>query len=75
MKFIRDPEGTCDRIELTRRNLETLLAKLDDPLSARTLGKRDEAGGFILVKAVEDEEHYADRAPGEVYMPSSGEYR
>ncbi len=76
MKFTRDPEGTCcDRIELTRRNLETLLAKLDDPLSACTLGKAGEDGGYALVKAVEDAEHYTDRPPGDVYMPSSRELR
>ena len=34
MKFI---DGEIPVLELTRRNLETLLAKLDDPLSARTL--------------------------------------
>ena len=29
--------GRIPTIELTRRNLEVLLLKLDDPLSARTL--------------------------------------
>lgn len=57
-------------IELSRRNLETLLAKLDDPISARTLISPERT---IAVRAVEDEEHYADRAPGAVYMPTSGE--
>jgi hypothetical protein len=57
------------RIELTRRNLEVLLAKLDDPASARTLC--DGTTGFA-VTAVENEAHYANRAPGEVYMPTSG---
>lgn len=63
---------TDGRLELTRRNLETLLAKLDDPQSARTLID-GETG--LLVVAVEDDEHYSDRAPGMVYMPASGEYR
>jgi hypothetical protein len=57
-------------IELTRRNLTALLAKLDDPASARMLS--DGETGFV-VRAVEDNEHYSDRAPGEVYMPSTGE--
>lgn len=65
-------QGTTARVELTRRNLTTLLAKLDDPLSARTLCK-DGDGCVVWVTAVEDDAHYSDRAPGEVYMPSSGE--
>ena len=48
-------------LELTRRNLETLLAKLDDPNSARTLL---DDGHNIAVKAVENDEHYKTRAPG-----------
>jgi hypothetical protein len=56
-------------LELTRRNLTILLAKLDDPLSAAAI-----FNGQIYVKAVEDEEHYADREPGIIYMPSLGEF-
>ncbi len=59
-------------LELTRRNVQTLLDKLDDPLSNRALMDPD---AYIVVKAVEDEEHYKDRDPGVVYMPSTGEYR
>lgn len=66
MKHVPDQ----NRIELTRRNLEVLLAKLDDPASARTLC--DGTTGFA-VTAVENEEHYANRAPGKVYMPTSGQ--
>lgn len=63
-------------IELTRRNLQALLDKLDDPLSARTLYKyADNTQAMVSVSAVEDEEHYADREPGAVYMPSTGETR
>lgn len=62
-------EGYVVGIELTRRNLEILLLKLDDPASAREI--RDGETGFA-VKAVENDEHYADRAPGEMYMPTSG---
>ena len=73
MKVKRHEDGSF-HLELTRRNLTALLAKLDDPLSARTLTKFGETGEYIVVKAVEDEEHYANRAPGVVYMPSSGEW-
>lgn len=55
-------------IELSRRNLETLLAKLDDPASVRTIIKSG-----VAIVAVEDEEHYSDsNPPGMVYMPTSG---
>lgn len=53
-------------LEMTRRNLQALLDKLDDPQSARSLGKTSEdLGSYVLVTAVEDEEHYADRPPGQ----------
>lgn len=67
MKFI---DGDPPTVELTRRNLTALLAKLDDPLSARTLRDGEDR---VAVKAVEDDEHYKTRPPGEVYMPSTGE--
>lgn len=63
-------EGFVVGVELTRRNLEILLLKLDDPASAREI--RDGETGFA-VRAVENEEHYRDRAPGEMFMPSTGE--
>lgn len=83
MKFIAAGEGfPVPVVELTRRNLETLLAKLDDPLSARMLVDGDVrvavraiADGDVAVVAVEDVEHYSDRDPGVVFMPSSGVYR
>ena len=50
-------------VELTRRNLEVLLMKLDDRTSVKTIIKHDEPG-TIVVKAVEDDEHYAEREPG-----------
>jgi hypothetical protein len=77
VKYIEgDPTAYMDvdripTVELTRRNLEVLLLKLDDPLSAKTLVA---PGDHIKVRAVENEEHYADRAPGPIFMPSSGEY-
>lgn len=95
MKFIPAEEGqVLHRLELTRRNLEILLAKLDDPLSARSLKDPDwhivvtatedhvetDKGMFfpgngqcVEVVPVENEVHYANRQPGAMYMPSTGE--
>lgn len=67
MKYISRHMG-LPTLELTRRNLETLLAKLDDPASARELIDPENK---IIVKAVENDEHYANRRPGVVYMPTS----
>ena len=74
MKYIEavDNELALPMVELTRRNLETLLAKLDDPISARTLVCPDDR---IAVRAVENSAHYADRQPGQVFMPTTGEFK
>jgi hypothetical protein len=69
MKFVEGQSGSCHTIELTRRNLEILLEKLGDPKSQCTLLDPDRK---IFVRAVEDEEHYSDRPPGAMYMPSTG---
>jgi hypothetical protein len=53
------------RLTLSRRNLLTLLAKLDEPMSARTLYKREDAG-WVEVRAEENDAHYGDRTPGVV---------
>lgn len=50
-------------VELTERNLLTLLGKLGDPDSARTLIAGD---ADVAVRAVKDETHYSDRASGDV---------
>jgi hypothetical protein len=73
VKFIEN-KGEHPTVELTRRNLETLLAKLSDPLSVKTLLSGNENGSRCYVKAVEDDAHYADRAPGLIWMPSEDEY-
>lgn len=69
MKYIEG--GSYPTLELTKRNLLTLLAKLKDPLSARTLVDGESR---IAVRAVDDDEHYRDREPGTVYMPTTQEY-
>lgn len=76
MRYVAPKDDKPARLELSRRNLETLLAKLDDPASVRTLTKQEDAvdgDEVIQVSAVEDDAHYSSRAPGEVYMPTSGE--
>ena len=67
------------KVYLSRRNLLTLLSKLDrnkvDPGStACRIDKRDtnhptdpQTHEMILVHALEDEVYYTDRAPGEVH--------
>lgn len=77
MKYVARKDGMgAARLELSRRNLIALLGKLDDPLSARTLMKQEdpeEGHEWVMVVAVEDDEHYAERPPGEVHMPTTGE--
>lgn len=70
VKFIESKGDVPHYIELSRRNLETLLLKLDDPLSHRTLMS---PCSEIVVTAVENERHYKSREPGPIYMPTSGE--
>lgn len=59
-----------NKVYLSRRNLETLLRKLDDPSSRKTIEKNDTVHPVYptteqtLVVAVEDEEYYTDRQPG-----------
>jgi hypothetical protein len=68
MKYIKS-EGRLSEgrdlpiLELTRRNLLALLAKLEDPTSAQTLIDPDRN---IAVRAVADDAHYTDREAGEV---------
>lgn len=66
MRYYQPEEIGSDvpMLELTRRNLETLLAKLDDSNSVRMLIA---PGGEIMVRAVEDEVHYKTRLPGVTY--------
>lgn len=50
-------DGSVVTVALSRRNLLVLLAKLDDPLSLRTLIKRED-DGLLTVTAEEDQVHY-----------------
>ena len=75
MKVVRVKGGIAE-IELTRRNLRTLLLKLDaaggEQSSACTITKHD-SGGAAIIRAVEDDEHYADRPAGPMLDPVTGE--
>lgn len=63
MKYI---DGSMPTVELTRRNLTALLSKLDGnpPGSFCTIIDPDYR---VAVKAVEDAEHYSERAPGDMH--------
>lgn len=68
MKVTSYEDGVAE-IELTRRNLLVLLKKLDHNASDPDVRSEctivsPPGPGIISVKAVEDEEHYVDRAPG-----------
>jgi len=67
MKFTID--GDNIHVELTRRNLTTLLMKLDlpDGVSERTITITDEHEQTLYVTAVHDDEHYAERPAGEMH--------
>lgn len=66
---IASTQGSVIQVELTRRNLETLLAKLDDPTSMKTIYKTaDDGQGTVFVSAVENEKHYSDRPAGPVLI-------
>jgi hypothetical protein len=67
-----------ERVYLSRRNLQTLLSKLDRKKAGEdtycTLVKNDtvhpkypQTVDNIVVTAVEDDEYYSDRVPGEVH--------
>lgn len=58
--------GSTILVELTERNLLTLLNELKRPGSARTLWQFD-GDQALVVTAVPDETHYSDRQPGQVH--------
>lgn len=62
MRYVRNGFAGLPTVELTRRNLRALLAKLDGhpPDSTCTLV----FSGMIAVTSVEDSAHYSTRPPG-----------
>jgi hypothetical protein len=59
----------CVRVDLSRRNLEALLRKLDGfpEFSDATLIRVCENDITLVVTAHEDEDHYDGRIPGQVH--------
>lgn len=55
------------KVTLSRRNLVTLLNKLDDPESHKTLYRHTAPGETLIVVAEEDATHYAKREAGCVH--------
>ena len=55
-------------VELSRRNLEVLWAKLDDPESRKTIVLVKDGQEVCAVRAVENDEHYADREAGRMLV-------
>jgi hypothetical protein len=62
MRIERGPDGEVVRVVLSRRNLRSLLLKLEDPLSLCTL-----LADGVFVAAEHDQDHYATREPGQVH--------
>lgn len=60
-----------EQVFLSRKNLEDLLRKLDNPMSARSIIKSDTThpkypcSVSVLVTAVENKDYYTDRRHGE----------
>lgn len=75
-------EQTMERVYLSRRNLLTLLSKLDRQKNGEqsfcTIIKHDNVHkkypqtlDNIMITAVEDEDYYESRKPGAVYDPDT----
>lgn len=61
-------------VRLSRRNLLSLLAKLDgSPTDSHCELYRECNGTFLSVKAEEDAEHYGARTPGEIHPATERE--
>lgn len=69
MKFEVNFEVGVVRVYLSKRNLETLLLKLGEADSQRTLISHDcdDLGWALVVTAEPNEKHYAEREPGEMH--------
>ena len=55
-------------VTLSRRNLRALLVKLGDPDSKKTISRDVEPGMRLYVRAESDDEHYAERVPGQLVL-------
>jgi hypothetical protein len=70
-------DGFQTRVTLSRRNLKTLLAKLDGfpKDSACVITKTDDGDHYLIVRAEEDEVHYGKRGYGPGPMHPTTERR
>ena len=70
-------KGNSVYVTLSRRNLASLLAKLDGiPEGSRCELLRVTVDGvFLSVKAEEDPKHYGDRKPGEIHRETEAALR
>ena len=69
----------CRRISVTATETagtaEAIAASGTVPLTRSQLEVLATVGATVRVVSVPDAAHYADRPAGEIYMPTSGEYR
>jgi hypothetical protein len=72
-------DGFITRVTLSRRNLKTLLAKLDGfpKDSACEIAKTDDGVYYLMVHAEEDEAHYGSRGygPGPMHPKTEGKIK
>ena len=63
-------------VVLSRRNLRSLLAKLDGaPMHSACQIMRETELGLVIVTAEEDDTHYEGRTPGPVHPDTEGVLR
>ncbi len=68
---------TATELVLSRRNLESLLTKLDHPGSAKTIYYDDPEHGRLIVVAEDDDEHYKKKGttPGAMHPQTESDIR
>lgn len=71
MNVKTDDYGTI-HVTLSRRNLQTLLLKLDVEESRKTIVRVTEDGHYLSVHAEEDAAHYAEREAGRMHPREEG---
>jgi hypothetical protein len=77
MNLVRNENGMTI-VELSRKNLEGLLAQLDDGATDAQIMRAPQGGGMLIVTARENDAHYRHRAsgrsgPGQSYGEVHGE--
>ncbi len=59
--------ATLIKVQLSKRNLETLLHKIDEPDSERTITRRLNNGNMLIVSSEDNDTHYKDRPAGAMH--------